>query len=652
MKNFIPILTFLLFAHPGTAQNTDTLMLIGEDAVSSDEFLRIYNKNSNIAEENQKSVDEYIDLFINYKLKVIEAENLGYDTLSSFIKEMAGYTDQLAKPYLENTQALDSFIAEAYNRQLEEINASHILLKLDKNALPADTARVYNQLVAWREQMLAGKAWSQVIEDESPDKENEIGGDLGWFSAFRMVYPFESGAYNTPAGGISMPVRTDFGYHLIRVNDRRSAQGEVMVSHIMTIVPKEPTELDKTAAREKINKAYAELEDGAAWNDVTEKYSEHRSTYKNGGKLGYIRTGNAPDAILEMAFSLDTFEYSKPFETQYGFHIVRPEKFKPIPEFKEVENDIQSKIRSTSEIVKITREQVQKNIKQEYGFGFFEESLDPVYELADSTMVTGTWDANIASGLTDTVFFIGDSVYSQFDIAQMIAERRITSRSSNLAIPIRQRVMDFIDKSVLAYERSRLSEKYPEYGNLLKEYHDGILLFNLTEDKVWRKAVEDTLGLEKFYNGLEEKYRWEKRIAITRYTYSDSSLTAALIPLAKKRSKNKLSATELAQKLCPQDSTLACIKFVELKYEHGDNAVADSLSWKKGQYLTSKDKNNHVLFMVDDILPAQNKTLKDARGLYTADYQTRLEKEWIKELRAKYPVLVDQEVLAKIKAVN
>jgi peptidyl-prolyl cis-trans isomerase SurA len=648
MKKYISIILILITYQLSFCSENDTLLTIDGQTINSNEFLRIYNKNSSIAEENQKSIDEYLDLFINYKLKVIEAENLGYDTMSAFIKEMDGYTKQLAKPYLNNDEAIDSFVIEAFNRSTEEINASHILLRLDKNASPKNAEKVYDKIMELRSELLSGKSFEQVVDENSPDPNDKIGGDLGWFSVFQMVYPFETGAYNTPVGEVSMPVRTDYGYHLIRVNDRRPFRGEVLAAHIMIIPPKNPTDLDKEAGWQKIQKAYEELEAGADWNETVEKYSEHKSTYQKGGYLGWLHTGNAPEELLDIAFALDTGTYSKPFETKYGYHIVKTLNFKDHPTFEETKAEIEKKIRNTPDIQKITKIQLIDRIKKEYGFGYDEESLAAIYNVADSGMYDGTWNPDTAKNLLDTVFYIGDKVYTQYDIAKKVSERRIASRRSDINSQIESRTQKYIEEEIIAYEQSKLPEKYPDYKNLLAEYHDGILLFNLTEDKVWHKAIEDSAGLENFYNSLPEKYKWEERIVITKYSYTDSTLITPLLKVAKSRAKKGLDAEKVSDIICPQDS-LPCISFTESKYEKGDNAVADSLTWKKGAYLSTRDADKFVLYYVDATLPEQEKNLTDARGLYTADYQAYLEKQWIQELRNKYTIVVNEEVLNALK---
>jgi len=626
----------------------EILLTIDDRQITKDEFLRIYNKNSSITSEDKKSVDEYMELFINYKLKVIEAENLGYDTMSSFIKEMAGYTKQLAKPYLDNSDKLDSFIYEAYQRSLEEVNASHILLKLYKSALPKDTARVYNRLMEIRNRIVNGESWDQVIIDESPDPENLIGGDLGWFSVFRMVYPFESAVYNTPVGEISMPVRTEYGYHLVKVNGRRQNRGEVLASHILAMIPQNPTDLEIEAAKKKIDEAYAELQKGIPWDSVVIKYSEHRATAMKGGRIGWIKSGNAPDDILDACFSLREGMYSLPVKSQYGYHIVRSDAFRFISEYETDRTNFEKTVKQTSYIRDIMSGQVLNRIKDEYGFEFFENNLEELYQFADSNLYTGTWNPEVAKNMLKPVFSIGDSLYTQYDIAKYIATTRHYKRGRDITIGIRTKVMDYTDECVLNYEIAQLPQKYLDYRYILEEYHDGILLFNLTEDMVWRKAVEDSIGLEKFYNELPEKYQWEPRIALTKYSYTDSTLTKALIKVAGSRIKKGMTAQDISDRLCPGDS-IYCISFVELKYEKGDNAIADSIPWKTKTHLVTRDKDNFVLYYVDALLPQQTKLLSDARGLYTADYQSYLEKLWIDDLRAKYAITVNEDLLNEIK---
>ncbi|MBN1953189.1 MAG: peptidylprolyl isomerase [Bacteroidales bacterium] len=653
MKKLLPLLFVIMSCQP----QSKVLMTIDDRDISADEFVRIYNKNSSITLEEKKSVEDYLDLFINYKLKVIEAENLGYDTIPAFIQEMDGYTKQLAKPYLDQNTSMDSIVREVYNRYTQEVNASHILIKVDKNALPKDTLRVYNRILALRDTILARsdkkglstkEAWDQVIDENSRNPENKIGSDLGWFGTFRMLYSFEEAAYNTPVNGISMPIRTMYGYHLVRVNDKRAYRGEVNARHIMTIIPRSnASDLEVEAAHKKIVKAYEALQNGAEWDSIAKEYSEHKSTYFMGGKLGWIKSGNAPEELLDECFKLKPGETSGIFRSEYGYHIARVDEIKSLQSFEEVKDDFAKKLSQMSEIVKIREEHRQNAIRKEYGYKWYEENLQKLYAVLDSTLFTGEWDPLVAKDLNDPLFVIGDSTYTLYDGARKIGERRISYKGIPLPMTVRAKLLLYANEKVIEYELLHLADKYPEYGYLVQEYHDGILLFNLTEDEVWRKAVDDTTGLEAFYNALPEKYRWEDRIAISRFTFADSNLTDKILTLASERPE-EMKADEFIKQICGE-ATAGCISVNEYKYEKGDNAVADDMTWEKGAYKLSKDADNFVLYYVDAIVPAGEKTLEDARGLYTADYQSYLEEKWVAGLREKYTIDIDMKVLERIK---
>lgn len=648
-KYFLIALTLFSIQFAFSQSESKTLMTIDNREISNDEFLRIYNKNKNIAEDLQKSVDEYIDLFINYKLKVIEAENLGYDTMSSFIKEMGDYTEQLTDSYINKKEILDTEVKEAYQRSLEEIKASHVLFRLGPNALPKDTLEVYNKIMGIRERLVAGEDFQTVIDEESLTTKDQIGQPLGWFSAFRMVYPFEIGAYNTPVGEISMPLRSQYGYHLILVEARRKNRGEVEAAHIMTMASDKSSDVEKEAAKQKIEKAYAELQQGASWDSVVYKYSEHKATAAKKGYIGWLNSTNSPEALLDSCFSVELGSYSQVTGSPYGYHIIKPLNYKPVPPFEEVKEEYLKKLRKDPTIKEISEDKIVQGIKKEYGFKFFAGNADTVLKLIDSTIYENKWDPGVAKDLHEPIITIGDKNYTQYDLAIHISKERRNLRAMELERWFYLILPEFIDNSVIDYERDKLPEKYPELKYLLEEYHDGILLFNLTEDEVWQKAIDDSVGIEKFYNELSEKYSWDERISITKYSYTDSLLIDPLLEVAKTKTKKDLSSKDIISKLCTEDDA-NCMKITDSKYEKGDNALVDSIPWKKGEYIVSKDKYNFVLYYVNEILPAQEKTLDDARGLYTADYQSLLEDQWVEKLRNKYSIEFNEEVMDEIRS--
>ncbi|MBN2524686.1 MAG: peptidylprolyl isomerase, partial [Bacteroidales bacterium] len=446
MKHILLFTTFIFTLQLAVSQtNSEVLMKIDSKEISKDEFLRIYNKNKNIAEDHQKSIDEYIDLFINYKLKVLEAENLGYDTMSSFVKEMDTYTTQLTDSYFENEDKLDSLVVEAYERSLEEVTGRHILFQISYNSLPQDTIKIYDSIMKVRAKLVAGEPFEKVLDEATVDPNHKVGGNLGWFSAFRMVYPFELAAYKLPIGEVSMPVRTNFGYHLIIIDGHRKNRGLIEASHIMTVFPKNATDAELESAKLKIDSAYSELQQGTDWKEVAKKYSEHLATSGQGGYLGWLGSKNAPEILLDSCFAIDSGTYSQPFLSPYGYHIVKRHANKPVPPFEEVKEEYKNNMRRNLFVKKFTRDEIIKNIKKEYGFEYFKENLDTIYSLLDSNIFKYKWDPDIAKDLTKPVFTIGDKDYTQYEFAQFISKQRKNINAIELINWFYKQVPEFIE---------------------------------------------------------------------------------------------------------------------------------------------------------------------------------------------------------------
>lgn len=632
------------------SQQEEIILTIGEKNVTVDEFLRIYNKNNSLPNSyDQKTIDEYLDLFINYKLKVIEAEALGYDTIPEFIKEFGGYRDQLAAPYLENTKLNEQLINEAYERTIEERNVSHILVSVDANALPNDTLIAWNKALEIRNRLVAGESFSDVAKEQSSDPSAQSnGGDLGWFNAFKMVYPFETGAYSTNAGKISIPVRSRFGYHVIKVNEIRENRGSIHIAHIYVRLSPNPDELEVETAKKKIDDAYFALESGTEWREVVRKYSEHQPTIEREGDFGWQSTGTVFDDFLETAYNTPIDGFSKPFQSPYGFHLVKTLEKKPVDSFESMKSDLESRIKRDGERREKMETLSHLELEEKYGVQRFKSKALDIASVLDSTVYSRQWSASKAATLDGMVLKIDETEYTLQDFAKYIEN----SRPSNNSIPfdyfIDVEYDKYVRKTLKDYQKENLKKEYPEYAHLLQEYYDGILLFNISNDEVWEKATQDTSGLELFFKDLDKKHKWQQRIDVTIYEFSDSLLVEKLLSVAKKKSKKNYTKAQIDAIVCPDD-TLGCVTFSDKKVERKENSWADSLNWKKGAYLITSAENNVRMYYVNKILKPENKTLDDARGLYIADYQTYLEKQWIEKLRNKHSVVIHNEVLEKTK---
>ena len=631
------------------AQEKDPVLLtVDRQNISLSEFEAVYKKNNRDEVVDQKDLEDYLELYINFRLKVREAEELGLDTVRKFIEELKGYQKQLAKPYLTDKEVTQNLVKEAYERSLKDVRASHILLKVGPDALPKDTLIVYNKIMDIRKQAEKGDfaALAKKYSEDPSAKENA--GDLGWFSVLRMVYPFETAAYETPKGKISMPVRTRFGYHIIKAFGSRDAQGEISTAHIMLKTGKEASEEDQAKAKEKVMEVKGLLDKGQNFEDLAKKYSEDKGSSTTGGVLPKFGAGRMVPAFEEAAFGLKADgDYSEPVLTDYGWHIIkRIERFS-IPTFEEAEKDLSAKVAkdSRSEMSKLS---VLNRIKKEYGFKETRSALDAVAAKLDSTLIEGKWNAEVANGLTATVFTIGKETFTQADLAAYIGSHQSRRKEEPLVVILNGMYGQFVDESLLNYEESRLAQKHPEYKALLKEYRDGILLFDLTDDKVWSKAVKDTAGLKVFHQNNGEKFMWGKRLdAEIYYCQKDSIVEPLKATLAKKLKKGKPGKEEILKEF--NANSKLNLRIEQDQYEENEEEILKNVKWEKGVYGPFKDGENQVLVLVNAVLEPTPKTLKEARGLVTADYQNFLEKEWIAELRSKYKYTANRELLKQIK---
>ncbi len=621
------------------------LNIAGEDIVKS-EFERVFRKNNRDSVFTESAVREYLDLYINYKLKVKEAENLKMDTSSTFQSELAGYRKQLAQPYLTDKDVSENLIREAYERLKKDVRASHILLKVSQDALPKDTVAVYNRIMKIREQILKGADFGKTARDSSEDpsaKDNS--GDLGYFTGMQMVYPFETVAFNSKPGTISMPVRTRFGYHIIKVADSRPAQGEIHTAHIMVRTPKEPNDSATTAAEKRIKEVENALKNGMAWDSAVTVYSEDKGSAKKGGELPWFGTGRMVPEFEKAAFALkNDGDISGIVKTSYGYHIIRLLEKRGIPPFEEKKAELKQLIARDSRN-ETSRLSMISKIKKQFKYKEVPKIKDEFIATLDTSLSEGEWDLNKAEKFNKTIFTLTDSTgtvtpFTQQDFAKYLSTHQ-TKRSGSNAQAIAYSMFDqWIGEACLGYLEERLDKIYPDFRNLMREYRDGILLFDLTDQMVWSKAVKDTAGIEIFYNENKNNYLWGERCNATIYTCLNSKVAA---DFRKQMLKGKKSATDIINDL--NKKTPNAISIREGKYTHGENEIIEAAGWKKG-LSADINKNNQLLIVeIKEILPVMPKSLEEAKGVITADYQTYLEKEWIKSLRGKYQVQVFEPVL-------
>lgn len=628
------------------AQEDAPILVVDADTIYTSEFEYVFNKNRDNPYVEEKTPQEYMDLFVQFKLKVHEAERLGLDTLPKFVKELGGYRDQLARPYLIDSEVTEQLIEEVFDRYKTEIEASHILFQVSPSAAPKDTAMVYQRAVEVREKLLAGAAFDSLARKYSQDPSaKDNGGRIGYFSALYLVYPFENAAYNLEVGEISMPVRTRYGYHLIRVTDRRPARGEVKVAHIMIRLEDSSTEADKEVAYEKIKSISEEIKAGADFAEMARVYSDDKTTATSGGELRWFGSNVMVEPFDSAAFSLSEIgSISEPVLTQFGWHLIKLIDRKGPPTRETSEDDVRRKIQrdSRSELSTLA---VMNRLKKEYSYKREERAWELFLDQVDERLINATWEAPIFKK-DRTLFTLDGIAHKQSEFAEFLAGQQTTkSKIESVDSWTSERYDQWVNAIITAYENSRLEDKYQDFRMLFKEYREGILLFDLMEKEVWKKAVSDTIGLEAYHQEHLADFMWEDRYTVG--VYSLANMKDAL-KFRKKLAKGN-DATELVASFNDADALRVQEKSGTFEYSELEWLEKVDASVGEGIMEPFEWKGRYLVVHLKEVEGARPKTIKEARGQITAAYQEYLEGVLIERLRAETPVHVFEDVLNKVE---
>ncbi len=521
---YLPVfVAFMILSVMSLAKNNDNKVLIRiEDReITKSEFMDIYRKNnleSSVAEP--KEVDEYLEMYIDFRLKVKAAKDQGMDTVSSFVDELQGYREQLAQKYLVDNEVTDQLIEEAWERSQYDLRVSHILLNLPEYAPPEDTLEVYEQMWEIRERILEGESFADMAREHSDDPSAQDraasgnqparrgnAGDLGYFTVFNMVYPFETAAYNTEPGNISKPFRSSFGYHIVKVHNRLPAMGQARVAHIMLMTPEGTPDEELEAKEKQIRELHhALIEENADFDELAAEYSEDRQSAQRGGEMPPFTSNRMVPQFIEAINEMEEEgEISQPVRTDFGWHIIKLlEKDSP-PPFEEAYTDLQNRIQRDNRS-QLSQEIVIDRLKQEYDFRQDEEALRALFDVVDESIFQGQWDSANAADMDDFIFGFAEKNYTQADFADFIERNQRVQNPGSVSGLLYRYYEQMTKEEILAYEDENLEKNYPEFREVMQEYHDGILLFEITNQKVWSKATADTTGLKTYFNEHEGRY--------------------------------------------------------------------------------------------------------------------------------------------------
>lgn len=643
-RSGLTLLAYLALSVGIFAQSPDpVLMTINNKPVLKSEFEYIYNKNNTNNSLDKKTLEEYVDLFINFKLKVEEAKAQGIDTTKSFITELSGYRSQLTKPYLTDSKVDEALIREAYDHSKEDIDISHILIRIPQNATPADTLKAWNEINTVYKR-LQKEDFAKIAKEVSQDQSAEQnGGHIGWISAFRTVYPFEKMAYNTPVGSISKPVRTAFGYHIVKVQDRRNSLGEVLVAHIMIFTTKGDEAANKKA-KVSIDSLYQRVLAGDDFGMLANKYSNDKGSSTKNGELPWFGTGRMVPEFENAAFALkEKGEVSKPIQSPYGWHIIKLIDRRGLASYDELKPELERKIKR-DERANMGQQAFLAKSRIENNFRLNADNLKEFYKVLGNHKLNDSVFIADAAKLSNPLFSFADKNYSQSDFAKFLKKNSMSEKSISSEI-INEKLDAFADAELLAYEDAQLEKKYDDFRFLMQEYHDGILLFEVSNREVWDKASKDTEGLAKYFKEHKEVYKWEKPHYKGRVIFCKDKETFNAAKLIVKKSAVDSIDKYLRTRL---NDSIQHVKIEKGLFVQGDNKVIDNMIFKtKDKYIPAADYP--YAFVIGKMLKNKPEDYTDVRGLVTADYQEYLEQEWIKALRAKYPVSVDQNILKTVK---
>ena len=637
MKKLLSLLSLFLTITITTAQNNTVLSIDGKP-IALEEFEYYFNKNNTDTFQQNMSANEYMELFVNFKLKVHEASIQKMDTAQSFQQELDGYRKQLIKPYLTDGDKIDELVKEAYQHLLQDVNVSHILIQLSPNPSPSDTLAAFQKATLAYNRLTKGESFESValaLSEDPSVKENK--GNLGFITGMMVVYPFEEAAYTTPVGQFSAPVRTRFGYHIIKVHEKRPTAGERLVAHILKRVPEDASEKQKAAIERSLQGIYDELALGADFKRLAQANSEDQSSARNGGEIDWTGTGKTTPEFEKAVFGLQEIgDVSAPVRTEYGWHIIQLLDKRDIMSLEKAYPLIEPRVKTDERAIIIANSFIAK-LKTAYDFKSYPENLKALQTLA--TNPTSDLLAK-REKYTLPVYTFADQTVSQLDILNYAFAQSEKDSSFDASV-LNNAAQNLANIKLVEYENSQLETKYPEFGLLMREYKDGILLFDISNEMVWSKASKDTEGLSAFFDKNKEKYAWETPRFKGVIVYCDTKETyKAAEKLAKKTPQKDLSI-KLKQTFNLTEK--ATIKVENGLFAKGTHSVVDKLAFKTGEL--PENKEFPYVFIEGDIQKKYPSSYQDIRGIVTNDYQNYLDKQWIESLRSKYTVEVNKTLL-------
>lgn len=638
MRAFILAIGLLCFwSNFGQHQsiNPEVLITINDEDITVDEFLKVYNKNINLVQDDrQKDIDGYLELYLNYKLKLAEARALEYDQKQSYKQEYEGYRKQLQQKYLTDKGVTEELIQEAYDRTIEEVKAQHILMR---TSAVQDTLAALEKLKILRNRFLNEDF--DLLQKELHDGKNIFVEDLGYFSAFKMVYDFENAAFTTSIGDVSQPFKTQFGYHIIKVLNKRRSRGQAKAAHIM-IAHNSKDSLQ--TPEQRINELHRLLLQGESFENLAKQFSDDKSSAVNGGNLKPFSSGEINSEIfVDTAFSLEDGAISNPIRTKFGWHIIKLISTIPVKEFEDIKFELEQKIKRDSRSSFIKKKRIE-SLKKQYQIDA--PNRDEVSSLFVKVEGQNDWLLNDGVEPQDQFVKIQNRVLTHDDFLDFL-NKNLKASNSNTASSesVWRSYNTFLGEQLIQYKKDKLPLENLEYAQILKEYEEGLLLFDIMQDKIWNGAKNDSIGLLEHYENNKTKFVTPAKITGT-------------IARSKKKSTLKKTIKMWADGRTNDDiTTVLNAKRQQLILSTGSFGINDPLLPKKVKFSEGISSvfplnDSYVVLNISALAPEKVQSFEASKGAVISSYQTELEKRWIETLRAKYDISINENALDTLKS--
>ncbi len=621
-------------AHKSSKKKETVVATVNGRDVTLSELEYLYKKN-NAQQANPQSLDDYIDMFIVYKLKVADAEAQGIDTTANFRREYKQYVSDLATPYLRDKDMADSLLKVAYDHKKTERKFSFIQLPIGEE--------YHARLDSIRSVIIGGEDFTALATQYSVDPNvHRTGGELGYISGGMIPYEIEDPVYTTPIGEYSPVFDTRYGSLFVHPTAERPNRGERQVRHILKLTQGKTPE-QAAAAKAKIDSLLTVVKNGADFAEVAKAESEDPGSREQGGLLQWFGSGRMVPEFEEAAFSLAPGEISGIVETAYGYHIIKGEGVRTVGTLEEERPALES-IMERNGMAKMPVKRVLHGMRGKYGVTYNPKARAYVKSLVEAA---GKLDSTVFRPMTtspEPAANVGDRIVTLKDMSFVLVP--VNARTVDAAMSAYDTLLEEeIDKKIMELAIEDLPDENPDFRNVINEYRDGILLYEVSNKNVWNRANTDKEGLEKYFEENRDKFSTWTAPRYKGYVLLAMNDSVANVAREITTANPDMPLADLSKLL--KESVGNKVRIEKVLAKQGDNAVVDYAAF--GGPKPAAHSRWSEFFIFGGKYIDQPEEVSDVRGTVSADWQQALEKEWVKTLREKYPVHINKKALKKIK---